>query len=1111
MLWVALVFASPAGAGAATFTVDQTAGTVDGTCEIGSCTLLDALAEANANENAPTVDEVVFDNAVFPAGGGPYVIAPDFQPTVNEPVLLNGFDEGNCAGGKREIELDGEGSISTSGVVVQASGAGSTICGLAVYGFLNGFILSGGSNTVKASNIGTDSAGTADYGNTFDGIRIQSGASNVIGGTDAGDGNIVSGNDTTPGTSQGIEVVGAETFATIQGNVIGLDSTGAALPNSEGVRVTAGAQIGGDTEAERNVISGNARWGILLSGGDGTVQGNYVGLTEDGETPRPNGSGGLGHAGIVVAGGTGDMIGGATAGERNVISGNSGDGIQIAVGGGPTISANYIGTDAAGAEGVGNSGDGVQLSYGVDAVIGGAAGAERNVISGNGEAGVRISGAGANVSTGNRVEGNFIGMASDGTTAIANGGAGVRLVNGTGTGGVTGNTVGGDAANEGNLISGNEGAGVNVSGDETAGNAIEGNVIGLTSAGATGVGNVNGVSVGLEAKNTTIGGLDTTADATSPGARNVISGNTGNGVTIAGAGATGNLVQGNFIGAALSGNSAAANGVDGVRIVGMATQNTVGGGIDGARNVISANGEDGIEIEGGGTSENTVAGNFVGVGADGTTALPTEIGVRIDSLASGNTIGGADLTADATAAGPRNLLSGNTIAGVRIAGADANKVLGNFIGLDAAGTSALANGNGVELIAATSDNDIGGSAAGAGNVISGNTGDGVEIFGAEPEGNRVRGNRIGTDAAGATPVANGAAGVEISNGPTENVVGGAAAGEGNLISGNATDGVLVSGVASVGNAISGNSIDLNGGLGISLVSGGNHEQASPILTGASSNSTDADVSGTLASDPNSTFRVELFSSPACNPVPFPLGEGATFLGSVDVATDGAGEASFTANVAPVGAAEVVTATATGTQDGVNEGDTSEFSFCQAVSSKAEDKDQDGVPDATDNCPSDPNPGQQDSDSDGDGDACDPTPLPPPPLSTVLLPVSPQANALAATLRSRRQRLARARGLWVRVRCSAACVAVVKGRVWVPGAALTGRRRGRNIRLRWARAAVAAGSREILRLRYRGRSYRVLRRALRRKRRLWATVMLVARDGAGHAVRVRRRIALLTRP
>lgn len=1120
------MLAGPAEADAKTFTVDQTAGTVDGECESGSCTLLDAIHAANINANAPTVDEVVFDNAVFPSGGGPYVISPTTPLTINEPLLVDGFDGGNCTGSKREIEIDGsaEEVEGGGGIVVQEGGAGSTICGLAVYKFLNGLILNGGSNTVKASNVGTDSAGTANYGNQLDGIRIQSGTSNLIGGTSPGNGNIISGNDTTLNTSQGVEVSGAGTAATIQGNLIGLDSAGASLPNFEGIRISGGAtgiQVGGDDAAARNVISGNTDKGIFLSGGDNAVQGNYIGLAEDGATPRPNGSGALDDAGILVAGGTGDTIGGTTSGERNVISGNSGDGIQVAAGGSPTIQGNYVGTDAAGAADVGNSRDGVRLAHAVDALIGGdVAAGQGNVISGNDQAGVRIRGAGANASTGNRVEGNYIGVDGAGTTAIANTVAGVSLENGTGTGGVTGNTIGGDAAGEGNVISGN-GAGVSVSGDQTAGNAIEGNVIGLTAAGATGVGNANGVSVFAEATNTTIGGLDSTADATTPGARNVISGNTGNGVAIGGSGTTGNLVQGNFVGTTPTGNAAAANFVDGVRIVETATQNTVGGGADGARNVISANGDDGIEIHGNETSENAVAGNFIGAAADGATGLPNEIGVSIDDSASGNTIGGADETADAATAGLRNLISGNATYGVEISGAGANSLLGNFVGLDAAGTSALANGfDGVYLTGLATGNDVGGPAAGEGNVISGNASDGVELFGPGVDGNRVRGNRIGTDAAGATAVANGAAGVNISTGPQDNVVGGPGAGEGNLISGNTADGVLVSGAASFGNAISGNSIDLNGGLGINLELGGNHNQFSPVLTGASTNSTDTDVIGTLSSKPNSTFRLEFFSSPECDPPPLPLGEGATFLGSTEVATDGAGKASFTANVAPVDVDEVVTATATGTQSGVNEGDTSEFSLCRAVSTKPEDKDKDGAPDATDNCPSDPNPGQQDSDGDGVGDSCDPTPQPPPPAPSpgadgtaaaaappFLAP--PPPVALRAKLRSRRQRLARRRGLRVRVGCpTVACAVVVKGSVWVPRAALAGRRRGRKVGLRRARARIAAGSRRTLRLRYRGKSYRVLRRALRRKRRLRVTLRLVARDGAGRSVRVKRRIALL---
>ena len=106
------------------------------------------------------------------------------------------------------------------------------------------------------------------------------------------------------------------------------------------------------------------------------------------------------------------------------------------------------------------------------------------------------------------------------------------------------------------------------------------------------------------ADNNVIGG-------TAAGARNVISGNDGNGVTIQGTGTSGNRVVGNFIGTDVTGAVDLGNLSDGVSLSGGASGNFVGGTAPGSRNVISGNGADGVEIIGDGTTGNTVQGNFI--------------------------------------------------------------------------------------------------------------------------------------------------------------------------------------------------------------------------------------------------------------------------------------------------------------------------------------------------------------------------------------------------------------------------------------------------------------------------------------------------------------------
>src|SRR5262249_34297903 len=173
-----------------------------------------------------------------------------------------------------------------------------------------------------------------------------------------------------------------------------------------------------------------------------------------------------------------------------------------------------------------------------------------------------------------------------------------------------------------------------------------------------------------------------------------------------------------------------------------------------------------------------VQGNRIGTDTFGTAPLGNDTGVSIRSAS--NTVGGA-------VAGAGNLISGNTGDGVVIqgSGATANLVQGNRIGTDLAGSAALSNVRGVEIFGGPG-NTGGGSTPAAGNLISGNTDEGVLIQGSGATFNLLLSNRIGTDASGTARLGNGT-GVEIRS--DANTVGGTAAGTGNLISGNTDEGV----------------------------------------------------------------------------------------------------------------------------------------------------------------------------------------------------------------------------------------------------------------------------------------------------------------------------------
>src|SRR5262249_25563751 len=135
-----------------------------------------------------------------------------------------------------------------------------------------------------------------------------------------------------------------------------------------------------------------------------------------------------------------------------------------------------------------------------------------------------------------------------------------------------------------------------------------------------------------------------------------------------------------------------------------------------------------------------------------------------------------------TQAGLGNVISGNKGNGIEILEADAsgNVIVGNIIGFDRMASTAVGNSqNGVVL--AFGNNTVGGTQAGAGNIIAGNSAAGIYI--ANSTANKVYGNRVGTNIANATNLGNGTNGIVIDNGGTNNI-GGIDSTFRNIISGN---------------------------------------------------------------------------------------------------------------------------------------------------------------------------------------------------------------------------------------------------------------------------------------------------------------------------------------
>ena len=179
------------------------------------------------------------------------------------------------------MPVDNASGAKPNGLRIAA--AQSEVLGLELTRFAVAVGLVGDSNRVQGNLIGTNAAGDAGLGNA-NGVRVESGTGNRIGGIASNAPNVISGN-----TNYGVETVGPATATTVSGNRIGTNPAGtASRPNGTGVRVDGGSTqnvIGGTNTAERNLISGNQNYGVRLidpGTSQNTVEGNYIGTTADG-------------------------------------------------------------------------------------------------------------------------------------------------------------------------------------------------------------------------------------------------------------------------------------------------------------------------------------------------------------------------------------------------------------------------------------------------------------------------------------------------------------------------------------------------------------------------------------------------------------------------------------------------------------------------------------------------------------------------------------------------------------------------------------------------------------------------------------------------------------
>ena len=408
---LAVVVAPTPVLGAATFVVNKTGDAADnnignGKCDSSAasgkqCTLRAAIQEANATLGADTIN--------FNITSASKVIAPSTPlPSITDKVTIDGYSQSGAAENTLAIGNNAVLKVVLDGVNAPASAhgldftsPGSMVKGLVIQHFQFGVSVVGTVTdphaepvVVRGNFIGTDAAGTQARANGT-GVRIDR-SRTLVGGDDVAARNVISANDV-----DGIFISEGTIFVTVKGNYIGTNAQGTAgLGNAiNGVSAQgSGLRLGGSAVAQRNVISANGHAGVALAvGGVNLIIGNYIGTKADG-------TGDLGNdIGIAIADDQ-DSIGGANAGNGNLISGNDTSGIKFSPGANfHNVVGNVIKQ---------NGDDGLFFDGGNTVTV------DSNQIFSNGRDGIRVG----SLAGGIKITGNQI---------FSNGALGINLVGGT--------------------------------------------------------------------------------------------------------------------------------------------------------------------------------------------------------------------------------------------------------------------------------------------------------------------------------------------------------------------------------------------------------------------------------------------------------------------------------------------------------------------------------------------------------------------------------------------------------------------------------------------------------------------------------------------------------
>ncbi|HXG64261.1 MAG TPA: right-handed parallel beta-helix repeat-containing protein, partial [Blastocatellia bacterium] len=846
------------------------------TADSGPGSLRDAIEQANVLSGPHEIVFAIGSVAQRASDGGLNLIRPaaetlDLQsplPAITESVTIDGTTQSGYAGSP-VIELNGANAGSdANGLTIDAGN--SVVKGLAINRFsLNGISQSFADNCIFTGNfIGTDTTGTTNLGNGQSGIAVSLSDLTQIGGPLADERNLLSGNG-----SHGVRLEFVDNGSVVN-NRIGTDVTGALdLGNGEtGVLIIESS----DNIISNNFISGNADSGVQIgpsievSSSNNIIQGNFIGTQADGTSPLGNGAQGI----LFHAAANNNAVGGAVTGAGNTIAFNGAGGVVVDGGSARNnilrnsiFSNTGLGIDLD--SNAGGGGNGVTPNDPTDPDTGGNGlqnfPALTSAVTTGGN--TTITGTfNSSTSGGFTFEffsspacdssGNGEGQTFIGSTSVTTDGFGDAFIN----------VAFPVAVPAGNVIT--------ATATSSLGDTSEfSNCVTVLTPSSTFVVNVTTDDSDImpgdgfcsdEGGNCSLRAAIEEANA-SPDA-NTIHFNIGGGgaqtITV------GTLLPPITAPVVIDGTTQPGfSGLPLIRLDGSGS--VIPTATSGSRLEVAAIGS-GLAIEAGGCTvrgliitqfpgagislstggNNVVRGNFIGTDADGSANLGNRsAGVFIDNSPD-NLIGGAT-------AQDRNVISGNDFTGVTVfgEGATGNQIQGNFIGTNPAATAAVPNSLSGVRLDVTNGNTVGGTAPGAGNVISGNRGDGILLtMGAT--GNQIQGNFIGTQADGASPLGNTGDGIRTQDFASNNSIGVAGIAARNVIAFNQGAGANIG--SGDGNTILFNSIFANAGLGIDLGgdgitpndaldedSGANTQLNFPVLTSAISTGGSTSVSGTF--------------------------------------------------------------------------------------------------------------------------------------------------------------------------------------------------------------------------------------------------------------------------